>query len=151
MQALVKEEFAFEIPSATGLKLDRAQIPEWTRPSSSTKDNDRVHLPIALNYRSRDEVARATNTWPVMWRLESLNPDTATRRRWARFISDTHCSWARPQTSLIRTQRRSAGFSNVSALASPAYVNTIFASIRPLAWISPRLFCRRAVGVTALR
>lgn len=58
-KALVKDDVCVRF-IGDRVKLDKNLVKLMDDLETSTKDNDRVHLTIALNYGGRDEVARAT-------------------------------------------------------------------------------------------
>ncbi len=88
MQAFVKEEVCVRF-IGDRMKLDPKLQILMDETEQLTKDNDRVHLTIALNYGSRDEVARATKLMAREVAEGKLDPDTVDETTLARFL-DTH-------------------------------------------------------------
>lgn len=125
MQAFVKEEVCVRF-IGDRMKLDPKLQILMDETEQLTKDNDRVHLTIALNYGSRDEVARATK-WMAREVAEGkLDPDTVDETTLARFL-DTHVL---PDPDLVIRTSGEARISNFllwqSAYAEYEFVDTLW-------------------------
>ncbi len=125
MQAFVKEEVCVRF-IGDRMKLDPKLQILMDETEQLTKDNDRVHLTIALNYGSRDEVARATKLMAREVAEGKLDPDTVDETTLARFL-DTHVL---PDPDLVIRTSGEARISNFllwqSAYAEYEFVDTLW-------------------------
>jgi undecaprenyl diphosphate synthase len=125
MQAFVKEEVCVRF-IGDRMKLDPKLQILMDETEQLTKDNDRVHLTIALNYGSRDEVARATKHMARDVATGKLDPDTVDETTLARYL-DTHVL---PDPDLVIRTSGEARISNFllwqSAYAEYEFVDTLW-------------------------
>ncbi len=125
MQAFVKEEVCVRF-IGDRMRLDPKLQVLMDETEQLTKDNDKVHLTIALNYGSRDEVARATKRMARDVADGKLDPDTVDETTLARFL-DTHVL---PDPDLVIRTSGEARISNFllwqSAYAEYEFVDTLW-------------------------
>ena len=125
MQAFVKEEVCVRF-IGDRMKLDPKLQILMDETEQLTKDNDRVHLTIVLNYGSRDEVARATKHMARDVATGKLDPDTVDETTLARYL-DTHVL---PDPDLVIRTSGEARISNFllwqSAYAEYEFVDTLW-------------------------
>lgn len=91
-----------------------------------TKDNSRVHVTVALNYGSRDEVARATKRLALDVQSGALDPDSIDEETLPKYL-DTH---ALPDPDLVIRTSGEARISNFllwqSAYAEYEFIDTLW-------------------------
>lgn len=125
MQAFVKERVRVRF-IGDRMRLDPKLQALMDETEKLTAENDRVHLTIALNYGSRDEVARATKRLAREVAAGKIEPDTVDETTLARFL-DTHVL---PDPDLVIRTSGEARISNFllwqSAYAEYEFVDTLW-------------------------
>ncbi|RKF15250.1 di-trans,poly-cis-decaprenylcistransferase [Roseovarius spongiae] len=108
------------------LRLDAKLIALMDELEQLTRDNDRVHLTIAINYGSRDEVGRAIKRLAEDVAADRLNPADVTEETLARYL-DTHVL---PDPDLVIRTSGEARISNFllwqSAYAEYEFIDTLW-------------------------
>lgn len=125
MQAFVKERVRVRF-IGDRMRLDPKLQALMDETEKLTAENDRVHLTIALNYGSRDEVARATKRLAREVAAGKIEPETVDETTLARFL-DTHVL---PDPDLVIRTSGEARISNFllwqSAYAEYEFVDTLW-------------------------
>ena len=113
------------------MRLDRKLVRLMDELETLTAGNDNVHLTIALNYGSRDEVARATQRLAREVAAGQLDPEAVDAETLARFL-DTHVL---PDPDLVIRTSGEARISNFllwqSAYAEYDFVDTLWPDFTP--------------------
>jgi undecaprenyl diphosphate synthase len=125
MQAFVKERVRVRF-IGDRMRLDPKLQVLMDETEKLTAENDRVHLTIALNYGSRDEVARATKRLAREVAAGKIEPESVDETTLARFL-DTHVL---PDPDLVIRTSGEARISNFllwqSAYAEYEFVDTLW-------------------------
>ena len=125
MQAFVKEKVCVRF-IGDRLRLDPKLQALMDETERLTADNDRVHLTIALNYGSRDEVARAIKRLAKDVAAGELDPETVDETTLTQFL-DTRVL---PDPDLVIRTSGEARISNFllwqSAYAEYEFVDTLW-------------------------
>lgn len=112
-------------------RLDQKLVDLMTQLERLTEVNDRVHLTVALNYGSRDEVARATKLLARDVAKGNLDPDDVDEETLTRYL-DTRVL---PDPDLVIRTSGEARISNFllwqSAYAEYEFVDTLWPDFTP--------------------
>ncbi|MBD3680039.1 MAG: di-trans,poly-cis-decaprenylcistransferase [Rhodobacteraceae bacterium] len=113
------------------IRLDGKLVALMDHLEQVTADNDSLHLTVALNYGSRDEVARATQRLAYEVAAGRINPSGVNENTLAQFL-DTHVL---PDPDLVIRTSGEARISNFllwqSAYAEYEFINTLWPDFTP--------------------